>query len=311
VLRAFKAVNPHTKLIWVTGKNPSVFLRGLSALTRNIFDEIHEKTGLASFSNRNGFRFNTEIESILCTETNLIDTLLLRRLGAETFISPAAKFSFSSKKPEPGYDQLPIYGKFLALMSLVSEKPLSPDLSIPIPKEYLNFSTKLFKKNRHYVGLSPGAGSNAKQWPLKFFVKIAKVLTSQNVTPTFFLGPMEEHLKEKLCKQIPAAIFPESQLEVGLPKSPLLTIALARNLDFSLVNDSGGGHLVAAGGKKTITLFNAKRGAKFKSPFCEQIALNATSYNATKVKSIPYRPVLEAVEKALGELLKNPLQQRV
>jgi len=283
----------------------------LSTLTGNIFHEIHEKTGLASFSYRKGFDLSTEIESILCTETNLIDTLLLRRLGAKTFISPAAKFAFSSKKPEPGYDQLSIYEKFLALMSLVSEKPLLPDLSIPIPKEYLDFSEKLFKKNQHYVGLSPGAGSNAKKWPLKFFVKIAERLASQNVTPTFFLGPMEEHLKDKLCKQIPAAIFPESQFEVGRTKSPLLTIAIARNLDFSLVNDSGGGHLIAAGGKKTITLFNAKRGAKFKSPFCEQIALNASSYNATKVKSIPYRPVLEAVEKALGESLKNLGQRRV
>ena len=283
----------------------------MSALAENIIEEIHEKTGLASFSNRKKFNFNTEIESVICTETSLINTLFLRRLGAKTFISPAAKFAFSSKKPDPGYGRLSIYEKFLALMSLVSKKPLSPNLSIPIPKQYLDFSAKQFKKNRCYVGLSPGAGSNEKKWPLEFFIKIAELLASQNVTPTFFLGPMEEHLKLKLSRQIPSAIFPESELEIGLAKSPLVTIALARNLDFSLVNDSGGGHLIAAGGKKTITLFNGKRGAKFRSPFCEQIVLNAAAYNETKVKSIPYQPVLETVQNALSDLQNNPLRRRV
>ena len=53
-----------------------------------------------------------------------------------------------------------------------------------------------------------------------------------------------------------------------------------------------GGHLVAAGGKKTITLFNDRRGAKFRSPFCEQVSINGLDFGVRKVRDIPYEPVL-------------------
>ena len=227
----------------------------------------------------------------------------LKRLQTGKFISPAANFLFSSAKPENDYNNQSLYQKFLTLMSLTHGQSLEPHWSIPIPRVFSDFAENRLRANRFHVGLCPGAGAEAKKWPMEFFLQIAKHLSQRKITPVFFLGPLEEKLQPEIANKIPSAIFPEADFGDRHQRSPLLTIALARQLAFSLVNDSGGGHLVAAGGGKTITLFVGERETKFKSPFCPQIPVNASDFGMKTVASLPYRPVLFAVDNALDDLL--------
>ena len=303
VIRAFKENNTHSKLIWATEKNPSVFRRGLADLGSNYIDEIHERTSIGSLFKKNKLLTRTHFDTIICTETSILKTLALKKVKARKFISPAAGFLFSSSRPSANYTNQSSYERFLNLLNLASEKPLLPSFSIPIPKRYLDFAEDRLQKRRVFVGLNPGAGSEAKKWPLKFYMRIAKVLTKHNIVPTFFLGPMEQMIKMELEEEIPESIFPETDYTREPTASPLLTIALAQKMSFSLVNDSGGGHLVAAGGRKTITLFNDRRGDKFRSPFCEQLSINGLDFGVRKVADIPYEPVLSEVNKAIRSLI--------
>ena len=299
VIRAFKESNPRTKLIWTTGINPSVFLGSLSELGTGLLDEIHEKSGIGSLPRKKRVKWDHKIDTVICTEASLSSTFFLKRIRANTFISPAARFMFSSLRPQENYGEQSVYEKFLTLMNLVSQKPLTPNVDIPIPRDFSDYARNRLKGPGIFVGLNPGASSSEKRWPIKFFIDIAKLLAAREIVPTFFLGPMEGNLKSDIEHQIPSAIFPENEFGSQKNKSPLLTIALAQKLAFSLVNDSGGGHLIAAGGNTTITLFNNRRGMKFRSPFCKQIALNAADFKVNKVQAIPYKPVLKAVERIL------------
>ena len=303
VIRAFKENNIHSKLIWATEKNPSVFFRSLADLGSQYLDEIHEATGVASLIRKDRFLSHIHFDTVICTETNLLKTLVLKRIKAKKFISPAASFLLSSSRPSGDYANQSVFERFLSLMNLASEKPLLPEFSIPIPKIYLDFAKDRLEEKRVFVGLNPGAGSEDKKWPLDLYVRIAKLLSKHNIVPTFFLGPMEKMIKTELQKRIPKAIFPEDDYSRQNSASPLLTIALAQKMAFSLVNDSGGGHLVAAGGRKTITLFNDRRGIKFRSPFCEQVSINGLDFGVRKVKDIPYEPVLLAVNRAIQSLI--------
>ena len=303
VIRAFKENNSKSKLIWATEKNPSVFFRSLTDLGSQYLDEIHEGTSIGSFFKKDKFLPRTHFDTIICTETSILKTLVLRKIKARKFISPAAGFLFSSTRPSENYTNQSGYERFLNLMNLASDKPLLPRFSIPIPKTYLDFAEDRLDKKKVFVGLNPGAGSEDKKWPLDLYVRIAKLLSKHNIVPTFFLGPMERMIRTELEKRIPESIFPEDDYSRQDAPSPLLTVALAQKMAFSLVNDSGGGHLVAAGGKKTITLFNDRRGSKFRSPFCEQISINGLDFGVRKVRDIPYEPVLLAVNKAIQSLI--------
>ena len=303
VIRAFKENNSHSKLIWATEKNPSVFLRSLTDLGSQYLDEIHEGASIASLFKKDKLLPRTCFDTIVYTETSILKTLVLKRVKARKFISPAAGFLFSSSRPYRNFGDRSVYERFLDLMDLASDNPLLPKFSIPIPKTYVDFAEDRLEKKQVFVGLNPGAGSEDKKWPLDFYVQIAKLLSKHRIVPTFFLGPMEKKIKAELKKRVPESIFPEDDYSKEHSASPLLTIALAQKMSFSLVNDSGGGHLVAAGGRKTITLFNDRRGFKFRSPFCEQVAINGLDFGVRKVRDIPYEPVLLAVNSAIQSLI--------
>ena len=163
VIRAFKEKNERSRLIWVTGKNPSVFSRGLSHIGSEYLDEIHEGTGIHSYLSNKSLLLQKHPDTVICTETNISKTLFLRGIKARTFISPAAGFMFSSIRPSGKCNKLSVYERFLTLMNLASEKPLLPRLSLPIPKTYLDYANYRLKDDQVFAGLNPGAGSEEKK----------------------------------------------------------------------------------------------------------------------------------------------------
>ena len=94
---------------------------------------------------------------------------------------------------------------------------------------------------------------------------------------------------------IPSAVFPLSG-----EQSPCLTMALAGRLAAAVANDSGGGHLIAAGGSPMVSLLRSDSVRKKFIPFAPKVAaLTPEDFGGSKMGDIP----LEAVEAALKGIL--------
>lgn len=287
VLRAFRQAHIDTRVSWVTGKRPSIFAGRLSVLADGLIDEIHEATGLGqSLFTAVPAALRGRYDVVVSTESRLRDTLAVRRLHADRFISPAANFLLSSRRAGPGYAQTSAYEQFRTLLSLAGDSDLSPVPHIDLPPTLRAAAALILPDGHRYAGLSPGAGGKSKIWPLENFLALAHWLRSHGFVVVFFLGPEESELQAVLANRIPEALFPESTATIRELDSPLATIALARRMRFSVTNDSGGGHLIAAGGRPTITLYGHTSARKFASPYCVQLALCAEEYGDRSLASL-------------------------
>ena len=304
VIRAFRESNPDCRILWVTGKNPSAFANSLQFLAEGNIDEIKENTGLGGIKSLlKRLRFPKN-EIIICTESKIKETLFLKSLKSKLFVSPALNYYFSNLQPKLKVYEPNFYLNFLNLMSLCSKTQLHPRFNINIPDEIHSLAREILPPKSKYVGLVIGAGNPEKQWPLQFFIEVAKYVALNKMVPVFFTGPAESELTTQLKNTLPEAIFPEETVPASF-RTPLLTIALSKKVAFSLTNDSGGGHLVAAGGKKTITMFGKNRANKFRSPYCEQVCIDSSEFNVKHVCDLQFKPVFSHVVKSIAEEKKN------
>jgi len=295
-LRAFRDACPATRVVWVTARRPSIFANRLAELADGLIDEIHQRSGvgerwLAPLPEYLRGRFDV----VLCTETRLRDTLALRRVRCGRFIAPAANFLFSSVASPKAFSDGSAYERFTELLALAAGRPLQPQARLELPPHLERAADEALGGAARYVGLCPGAGGKRKIWPLENFLALAQRLREQGLMPAFFLGPEETELREAIGARLPEAMFVEDLPAVRSHDSPLRTVALARRMIFSVCNDSGGGHLIAAAGRPTVTLFGHTSPGKFASPYCRQIAISAREFGADDVSAIGVADVLERV----------------
>lgn len=275
-LRAFRAATPNAHVTWVTARRPSVFAGRLKELSAGLIDKVYAETGFGlSWFGAIPAHFGGRYDVVVSTEARLRETLVLRRLNAAKFISPAASFLFSAERPSAATPQDSVVDHFNCLMSLACGYTLIPDTTMPLKPAYVELAASLLPSGPRYFGLCPGAGGQSKRWPFEKFIALADQIASRGFTPVFFLGPEEADLVDSIRAQAPQALFPEFASGGTDSGSPLLTIALAQRLALSVTNDSGGGHLLAAGGQPVITLFGHTNSVKFRSPYCEQFIIHA------------------------------------
>ena len=214
VIRAFKENNSKSKLIWATEKNPSVFLRSLTDLGSQYLDEIHEGTSIGSLFKKDKFLPRTYFDTIICTETGILKTLVLKRVKARKFISPAAGFLFSSSRPHRNFRDRSVYERFLILMNLASDKPLIPKFSIPIPKTYLDFAEDRLDKSISFRRVEPRSWIRRQKMAFRLICTDSKVtFKTQTSCPPFFLGPMEKMIKTELKKRDSRVDFSRGRLQ--------------------------------------------------------------------------------------------------
>lgn len=299
-LRGFRNACPDTRVTWVTARRPSAFAGALAPLAAGLIDACFESTGvgtrlLAPLPHylRAGF------DAVLSTEARLRDTLVLRRVPHATFVSPALGFALSDTRAPPGWAAASVAERFAALLSLVTGTAITPEPGLALPAGFGEAAAAALPGGPRYVGLSPGAGGVRKRWPLARFVALARRLPALGATPAFFVGPEEVALIAELRAAVPAARFPELDRPHGAPDGPVFTIALARRLACAVANDSGGGHLLAAGGRPLVTLYGHTSAAKFRPPWGEHLAISAAALGSRDIAAIP----LETVEEAVAGLL--------
>ena len=102
------------------------------------------------------------------------------------------------------------------------------------------------------VGLGPGAGFEARRWPIERFAQLADHLIRNNrVRVLVFTGPEERHLVAGM-----RSIFPPSTIFLDRLTISQLVSAQAR-LTLFIANDSGPSHTAAASGTPVIVLMDS------------------------------------------------------
>lgn len=297
---ALKRARPDVHLVWSAGRGASVFANILRPLVDGVIDEVHHRTGLGTRwwqVLRPFWRHHFDV--IIASERRLLPTLALRRLAHDTFIAPMGNFRFSTHKPDAGFMRQPLHKQVQTLLELAVGTPLHPTRDLPIPPQYTRLAQELLPTGPCYVGLAPGAGGKDKCWPMENFIEVALAQLAAGRIPVFFVGPAELDWLQPLRAAVPAALFPESDPRAELG-GPLLAIALAGRLSLGLANDSGAGHLLAAGGKPLVALFGRTNPTKFAPPYGQRIVVRAADLNAKSVEEIPVAHVQRVMENTLG-----------
>lgn len=301
-LLAFRRARPDTRLVWVTARRGSVFEGPLAPLVRGVIDEVHSVTGIGTRWREALFpRLRAPFDCVVASEQKLRNALALRRVPHRVFVSPAAGFLLSDRRPRPGEYGTAVHQQFTTLLSLAAGVRLTPEARVHLPPEYPARAAALLPAGPVYVGLVPGAGGASKRWPLANYVAVAEACAARGRVPVFFLGPDERDFIGDLRAAVPAARFPEYAPGGESLGGPLLTIALATRLAAGVANDAGGGHLLAAGGRPLVSLFGHTDPEKFKPPYAARTAICARDYGGPEMTRIPVDAVLAAVERCLAD----------
>ncbi|MFT4560713.1 MAG: ADP-heptose:LPS heptosyltransferase [Gammaproteobacteria bacterium] len=298
---ALKHALPDHRLVWVAGLRTSVFNGALARLAANVIDDVVEcaNLGVSWRELSKPPRFGHS-DIVLATEPKVRSAILLKRISHRLFISPAAKFRFSDRRPLPGvgypdsvFEQLRTLGELAAGREL----EINPIIDVGEANERL--AAQLLPGGKQYLGLAPGSAGESKRWPLRRYIELAKIHCTNGLTPVFFLGPEEISMHEEIARALPQALFPEQTAGSRSAGGALLSIALAQRIALGVANDAGGGHLLAAGCRPLVTLFGHTSEHKFKPPYGRRFAINARDYGGTDMSLIPVDRVAAEVTSVL------------
>ena len=123
----------------------------------------------------------------------------------------------------------------------------------PIPRirlhEYeLVHADDILQKHRlpsPLVAIHPGSGGRGKCWSLSSFFELARGLRLRGAGVVALCGPVEGDIVDELRAHLPCLI----------PPDPRSLACLLNSADLFIGNDSGPGHVAAAVGTPTLTLF--------------------------------------------------------
>lgn len=298
-VRALRAAFPAARITWLAGIGETVYAGPLRPLVAGLIDEVIQDVGIgqraAELLHRplRGRRFDLIID----TQRRVLTTLILRRIAHERFLSSAAGYLLSDIKPD-GRDKKPpaMIRQLLDLVEMASGRATQPHAAPPLPAGMRETARQLLPDGRTYIGLAPGAGGRRKCWPLERFIAIGRQQRTQGKVPVFILGPAEAEWVDRVRTAVPSAKLP---LQDAGSTDPLLTLAVAERLSVAVVNDSGGGHLLAAGGAPLVSLFGPSSPAKF-APLAKRLMIvTAQEFGGSEMTAIPVDAVAAAIETLL------------
>lgn len=305
-VRGLRQAFPTARITWTAGLETSVYAGVMSELADGLIDEIIENAGIGVGPGEllrglsNGPLAGRRFDLIIDTQRIFWTSLSLTRVPHGTFISSAARFALSSKKPKKGY-RFPktMQRQLLDLLELASGQdfPSPQTLDLELRPELHDAAARLLPEGTDYIGFAPGSGGPPKCWPLENFIELANRVAGQGKTPVFFLGPQETDWLVRVKAAVPQALFPlQNELAAGPSgPSPLLTIAMSKRLCAAVSNDSGAGHMFAIGGVPVVILYGVTRPDKF-LPMTDRLTMvRAQDFGGSEMRLIPVDPVQQAL----------------
>ncbi len=309
-VRGLRGAFPDARITWLAGKEDSVYAGVLADVAKGQIDEIIEYAGIGVGPGEllrgisKGPLGRRRFDLIIDTQRIFWTSLSLWRVPHATFISPAARFLLSSKKPEKGY-RFPktMQRQLLDLLELASGKefPSPETLDIGLGPDLLEAAARLVPDGPVYIGFAPGSGGPPKCWPLENFISLAQRQAAKGRVPVFLLGPKETGWQDQIEPAVPEALFPlqDEGAQAAHGYSPMLTIALSKRFAAAVSNDSGAGHMFAVGGRPVVILYGVTRPKKFKPMTDKLTIVRAQDFGGPEMHFIPVDGVEEALEKWL------------
>lgn len=292
---------PGHHITWLSGCGPSAFGAGLAPLVAGMVDEVQDRLPLGR-AWREWLNLPPAVpgyDVIIDTQKIVRSTLLLRRLPHRLFISPAARFLLSDRKPPTRQLSGNLAERLLQLIRLASGRDIEPRYQLCLPQVYRRVAAELLPAGPIYVGLAPGAGGRDKCWPLERYLELGQEQRKRGRTPVFFIGPREQEWVARIREEVPEALLPELEPAAGVEPGPLLSLALAERLSLGVANDSGAGHLLAAAGAPLVSLFGRTSTEKFVEGGDQRLILRAQDFGGDAMVHIPYAAVAQAVDRQL------------
>jgi len=299
-----RAAFPGARITWVAAKGRTVYATALKPVVEGLIDEIVTDgvTGAATgdlLLGRQPFggrRFDVVID----TQTNLRRSLVAKRAAAGLFISSAADFKLSDRRPDLWPEA--VAPRMRVLLSLAAGREVEfPPMSFANPRAR-TAAQALLPEGPIYVGLAPGAGGADRRWPLERYIGLAQAQISARRTPVFLIGPNETDDVALIREAVPEALLPEVDRTDGCEDvgGPALAIALAGRLAVGVANDAGPGHMLAAGGAPLVSLQRSRRNAvKFHPAAARLEMLVAEDYGGAGMAGIPVTDAAAALERLI------------
>ncbi len=308
-VRAARGRLPAARLVWCAGRGPTSYAGVLAPLVAGLIDETIANAGIGSgpfdclslSAPLGGRRFGLVID----TQRALTRTLAVRRIRHGLFVSGTSGYRLSDRRPAPKAPEPRHLVRYLiGLLDLAAppsarEAPVAP---LALPEELQAAARAALPDGPAYVGFAPGAGDKAKIWPRGGFVELARRQVARGRVPVFFLGPEECAWLDELRAAVPEARFPEWEdtAQAAGARGPVFAIALAARLAGAVANDSGAGHMLAAGGTALVSLFSKHDPAKYAPTAARLEIVDSKAYGGTDPALIPADAVDAALERLLG-----------
>ena len=300
VVRAARALFPEHRIHWLTNEE-TVFRTALAPLVQGLLDEVSVRPDVVrdKWDILRRPPLDERYDVIVDTQHATWRSLALRRIRHRLFVSSAARFLLSDRRPAwPFRRPKNVVHRLLLLLELAAGRPAEfGGIALPVPADIAGKAALALPEGPRYLGLAPGAGRRVKCWPLERFVEVARHHAASGGVAVFFVGPAEGDWLAELRAAVPEALFPLQDKDLwGDAFSPLITVALGQRLAAALCNDSGVGHMLAAADIPLLTLFGPTDVEKFRPAISRGAVLSAQSFGDAAMTAIPTDAVVSELE---------------
>lgn len=244
----------------------------------------------------------TSYDMVFDLEGHAKTSFLLRRLARRRFYTTAG-YGLLNLPNLPVYHGKHTAKRYLRLLKQAS-RHLHPDFwPWPVPPAYQQAAELLLPAGPTYVVIAPGAGhkESGKLWPLDRFIELTALQSKAGRTPVIILGDQETDWQQHF-EHIPNVLFPLSHdvgNATGVPKDPVLTVALAVRAAVAVANCSGPGHMFATGGAPLVSIFGPTNSKKL-APFSRKgICLRPPNPKSKNISDVSLAMVLSAVDEMI------------
>src|SRR5262249_27229869 len=129
---------------------------------------------------------------VIDTQRRVLTTLILRRLRARMFVSGAARFLLSDRRPPRGYMRPELLlDQLFDLIAIAGGAAVTPSFDLPLGEPWREAALTALAPGPLYVGIAPGAGGAHKRWPRERFIALAEAQIRAGRAVAILLGPGE------------------------------------------------------------------------------------------------------------------------